>query len=291
MIETRHLVYFLTIAREQSYTKAANSLHITQPALSKQMFELEEQLGVKLFIRNSKYTYLTDEGIYFRARAQEMVDLMNKTENVLSGNDLEISGELTIGCGETPSIDYIVKIFSDIKNVHPEVKFHIFSGDMESILNRLDSGLIDIGMQLSDIKRDKYDYIELPTYDTFGLLMRKDDPLSKKKSIDKMDLKKLPLIISQQIYNGIRPLNLYDYALEDLNIVATYNLIYNATFLVENGFGYAMSLNGLVPVDGSRNLAFRPFQEEIRVPHYLVTKKYDSFSPLMKLFLKKVQEA
>ena len=290
MIETRLLYYFLATAREESMTKAAETLHITQPALSKQIMELEAQLGKQLFIRGRKKTTLTEDGIYLRGRAQELLDLMERTESAFQSEDDLVCGDVCLGCGETPAMGLIAGIFKKIQEDCPHVHFHLFSGDSATIMEKLDQGLLDAGLQLGPERREHYDYLELPMTDSFGLLMPKDCRLAAKKSIAINDLNELPLIMPRQVQSISERLAWFGGVYDSLNVVATYNLVYNATFMVEQGLGCAFCLSGLADTSGVRNLAFRPVKPAITVGLSLVTKKYQTFSPAVKVFLARLKE-
>lgn len=288
MIETRLLQYFLAVAREQNITRAAESLHISQPTLSKQMMELEEKLGKPLFVRSKKRITLTDEGAYFRSRAQEMMDLMVKTESMFRSDEDTIAGDIWFGCGETPIMDSITRIFRELKAEHSGIKFHIFSGDANSLLEQLDKGLLDMGLMLGRQNQDKYRQIPLNMESRFGLLMTKDSPLASMDVIPLERLQSLPLIVSQQTVVTQQLREWLGREPEDLNIIATYNLIYNATFMVEQGMGYGLCLEKLVNTEGRRNLTFRPIGPELTVNAYLTVKKYQVLSRSAQLLLDEI---
>lgn len=290
MIETRLLYYFLAIAREQSITKAAKTLHITQPTLSKQIKELEDQLGRQLIIRGKKKITLTEEGAFLRSSAQEMIDMMEKTESAFRTETEMVGGAIYLGCGETPVMDFITGIFKQMQTEYPQIRFHIFSGDADAVMERLDKGLLDAGLLLGPIQHEKYDYLKLPQSDIYGLLMPKDCALAGKESITLADLQGIPLIFPAQTYNGRQRLEWFGADYSSMNIVATYNLIYNATFMVEQGIGYAFCLGNLVNTAGNRNLAFRPFTPALNIDLYIVTKKYQTFSNAVKIFLDRLKE-
>ena len=291
MIETRYLQYFLAIAREQNITRAAESLHISQPTLSKQMMDLEAQLGCQLFIRSKKRIELTDDGMYFRARAQEMLDLMNKTESTLHRSSSNVSGDIFLGCGETYALDFITSIYRAMLNEYPDVKMNLYSGDADSVLEQLDKGLLDFGLLLSPRMLDKYDYTALNKHDTFGLLMPKDSPLAAQSTVSIEELYNLPILMSRQTWTGNHPIDWKGLDYQKLKIAATFNLIYNATFMVEQGIGYALCLDKLVAESEARNLTFRPITPQLRMELYFVTKKYQTFSPAAKLFINKLNAA
>lgn len=289
MIETRLLQYFLAAARELNITRAAESLYIAQPTLSRQLMELEQQLGKQLFIRGKRKLTLTEEGEFLRGRAQEILDLIDNTEAAFHTEETNLSGHITIGCGETIAMDKITNILADFHHKYPDVKFHTHSGDADSILDRLDKGLVDIGLLLGPIRQEKYDYLNLHQKDVFGLLMPEDCKLACQESINIDQLKSLPMILAEQTFSGHQELEWFRADYSVMNVVATYSLIYNATFLVERGIGYALCLDKLVNTQG-RNLTFRPIVPELSVDLYIVTKKYQTFSPAAKIFLQMVQE-
>ncbi len=288
MIETRLLQYFLTVAQELNITKAAESLFITQPTLSKQMMELEQQLGKQLFIRGKRKLTLTEEGEYLRDRAKEILELLNNTEAAFHTDEQTLRGHIAIGCGETVAMNQIAKTLAKFHNRYPDVRFHTHSGDADMILERLDKGLVDMGLLLGPIRQEKYDYMNLHTKDVYGLLMPIDCDLARQETVNIDQLKSLPMIIAEQTFSGHQDLEWFGTDHSVLNVVATYNLIYNATFLVEHGIGYALCLDRLVNTQG-RNLTFRPIIPELSIDLYIVTKKYQRFSPAVKAFLEELK--
>ncbi len=287
MIETRLLHYFLAIAREQSITRAADVLHISQPTLSKQMMDLEAQLGKTLLIRGRKSVTLTEDGAYLRTRAQEIIDRMEQMETALLSDSKMISGDVHLGCGETLAMERITRIFKRIYDEYPQVCFHLYSGAADSVLSRLDKGLLDVGLLISPLQQEKYDYLPLGFKDRFGLLMPSDDPLTSQEMISMQTLSTLPLIVPNQRHTDTRT----ELEENSRNIVASYELIYNATFMVEQGMGYAVTLDGLVDTKGARKLAFRPIDTPAQMEWFLVTKKYQTFSPAARLFLSEVKKS
>lgn len=288
MIETRLLQYFLAVAREQSITRAAETLHISQPTLSKQMMDLEQQLGKPLFVRGKKKITLTDEGAYFRSRAQEMMDLMTKTESIFRSDEDTIAGDIWFGCGETPIMDCITQVFHDFQAEYPGLKFHIYSGDADGVLEQLDKGLLDMGLMLGTSNLEKYRCIPLNRNNRFGILMPRDCPLAGKNAIGLEELSTLPLIISQQTVGSQLLRSWFGERYQQLDIIATYNLVYNATFMVEQGMGYCLCLENLVNTEGIRNLTFRPVEPELSLPAFLVVKKYQTLSKSAQLLLDEI---
>lgn len=275
MIENRVLNYFLVIAREQNMTKAASQLHITQSTLSKQISELEAQLGIKLFKRTNKSTLLTEEGMMFRSRAQEMIELMNKMEAEFSNTSSRISGEVYIGCGETYIMQHICKILKKIQLHYPEIHFNIYSGVADIIQERLDKGLLDIGLLLGPVKNEKFHYQKLRYKDTFGILLPNDSEFAHRKWITFDEIKDLPMIVPSQSHDSIMT---NDFT----HIVGTYNLITNATYMLEEEMGYVFCLDQLVNTEG-RSFTFVPLEPEYSIDAYITTKKYSYLSKAAKL--------
>ena len=290
MIETRLLHYFLAVAREQNITKAARSLFITQSTLSKQMMDLEKQLGKQLFVRGKRNITLTEEGLFLRNRAREILSLMESTESAFHTESGSLGGDIVIGCGETAAMDSIAGIMADFHKQYPEVKFHTYSGDADAVMNRMDKGLCDMGLLLGPIRQERYEYLNIHTKDVYGLLMPGDCPLADLKFVNIDQLKSLPLILADQTFYGHQDLDWFGTDYSVFNVAATYNLIYNATFLVEHGIGYALCLDRLVNIKG-RNLTFRPIIPELSLDLYIVTKKYQVLSPAAKAFYKRIQAA
>ncbi len=286
MMEVRVLRYFLAVAREESISKAAEILHITQPTLSRQIMELEQQLGCKLLnrgTRNHKIT-LTQDGMLLRKRAEEIITLIDKTESEFASSD-SISGEIYIGGGETDAMRLIAKTAHELKRDYPGIRYHLFSGNADDVTEKLDNGLIDFGILIEPADIKKYNYIQLPAMDRWGLLMRKDSPLAKKEKITPKDLEEIPLITSRQtlVHNEISGWIGGDF--DKLNIVATYNLVYNASLMVDEGFGYALCLDKLVNTSKDSSLCFKPLYPQLEAHLDIVWKKYREFSKAEEKFL------
>ena len=292
-MEIRVLKYFLTVAREGSITGAANSLHLTQPTLSRQLQDLEKELGQQLLIRGKYKISLTPEGMILRKRAEEIVDMVEKTEaEFRSINDI-IGGDIYIGCGETDSMKLIAEVMKEIQEEYPEIKFHIHSGNAEDVIEKLDKGLLDFGILIQPIDLSKYDHISIPQKDVWGVVMRTDSPLAKKKSINLEDLKNVPLIASRQMSKKYSAdsgfLDWFGEDFDRLNITATYNLVYNAAIMVEAGMGYAVTLDKLIRNIENGCICFRQLDPKLESGLDVVWKKYQVFSPAAKLFLEKIQ--
>ena len=288
-MELRVLQYFLAVAREQSISGAAQSLHLTQPTLSRQLRELEEMLGKQLMVRGGRKITLTEDGMLLRRRAEEILDLVDRTEKEVRNTDETVSGDIYIGTGETDGMRQIARVAQRIQEGYPGILFHIASGDAVDVRERLDKGLLDFGVLLGEIDRAKYRYIELPMRDTWGVLMRRDSPLAGQRTVSPEDLWDKPLILSRQAENKN---GLYQWLKKEpveLHTVATYNLIYNASLMVDEGMGYAFSLAKLINTTGS-NLCFRPLRPRLELGMYLVWKKSRIFSRAAELFLERLQQ-
>lgn len=291
-MEIRVLKYFLAVAREGSITRAANSLHLTQPTLTRQLQELEKELKQTLFTRGKSQITLTPEGIILRKRAQEIIDMVEKTEAEFLSISSALSGDIYIGCGETESMKYIAEIIKQIQTSYPNIKFHIQSGNAEDITEKLDKGLLDFGILIQPVDLIKYDNLPLPEKDTWGVVMRKDSPLALKESITLKDLKDIPLLNSRQAMRKTTAKNQFiewfQGEFENLNTVATFNLVYNAAIMVKSGIGYAITLDKLVNTSQESELCFRPLNPKLESGLDVVWKKHQVFSPAAKLFLEKL---
>lgn len=289
-MDIRVLQYFLAVAREESITGAAETLHVTRPNLSRQIKDLEEELGAKLLIRGSRKVTLTQEGMRLRKRASELVALFEKTQAEFRETGAAIAGDIYIGAGETEAILLLAQAAKQIQAAHPHITYHLFSGNALDVTERLDKGLLDFGVFIEPADLKKYDYLRLPATDTWGVLMTKDSPLAQQEEIRPEDLWDLPLMLSRQSLQQNEITNWLRRPLESLHIVSTYNLIYNVSLLVRAGLGYALTLDRLINTTGDSNLCFRPLKPRLEVGLNLVWKKYQVFSPAMELFLKTMQQ-
>ncbi len=293
-MEIRVLKYFLAIAREGSITAAANSLHLTQPTLTRQIQELEKELGQKLLIRGKQHITLTAEGMILRKRAEEIVDLAEKTEAEFHSINETIGGDIYIGSGETDSMKYIAEVLKELQEEYPLIKFHIHSGNAEDVTEKLDKGLLDFGILIQPINLSKYDYMTLPEKDVWGVIMRKDSPLAKKEFIELKDLMGVPIIASRQMSRKYSAesgfLDWFGDEFEKINITATYNLVYNAAIMVKAGIGYAVTLDKLANTSSESEICFRPLYPKLESGLDLVWKKYQVFSPAAGLFLEKCKQ-
>ncbi len=293
-MEIRVLKYFLAVVREGSITKAANSLHLTQPTLSRQLQELENELGQKLLTRGKYKITLTPEGMLLRKRAQEIVEMVEKTEAEFEAISDSLSGDIYIGGGETDLMKYIAEVIKDIQQDYPGVKFHIYSGNAEDVTEKLDRGLLDFGLLIQPVDLSKYDYITIPEKDVWGVVLRKDNPLASKKVIKLEDLINEPLLASRQMSPKYSKdsgfLDWFGESFKKLNITATYNLAYNAVKMVEAGVGSAVTLDKLANTSAESNICFRSLSPKLESGLDIVWKKGQVFSPAAKLFLERLKE-
>lgn len=288
-MEFRVLRYFLAVAREQSISAAAQALHLTQPTLSRQLRELEEELGKQLMVRGSRRIELTEDGMLLRKRAEEIMELVSRTQAELSSPDEAVTGDVYIGTGETDGVRRLARAARRLRESCPGIRFHIVSGDASDVCERLDKGLLDFGVLLGDIDETKYNHIQLPMRDVWGVLMPRSSPLAELESVRPRDLWDKPLILSRQVDNKSGLYRWLGREPDQLNTVATYNLIYNASLMVDEGMGYAFTLDKLVNTTGSQ-LCFRPLEPRLELGMYLVWKKYRVFSRAAELFLETLEE-
>lgn len=284
-MELRVLRYFLAVAQEESISAAAEVLHLTQPTLSRQLMDLEAELGKPLFLRGKRKITLTEDGVLLRKRAGEIVELVEKTESELTAAEGSVSGEVCIGAGETDAMRLIARAAKALQAEHPQIRYHLYSGNADDVSERLDKGLLDFGLMIEPFDLGKYDSVKLPAADTWGVLMRRDSPLALRSCIRPEDLWGLPLLTSRQslVQNGLSGWFRRDYGA--LNIISTYNLIYNAALMVEEGLGYALTLDKLINTGGGSPLCFRPLEPGLEVGLDIVWKKHQVFSKAAEKFL------
>lgn len=289
-MELRVLQYFLAVTREQSISGAAETLHLSQPTLSRQLKELEEELGKQLMIRGNRHITLTEEGMLLRKRAEEIVELVKKTEEEISISDNLIAGDISVGAGETDNVRFLARAAKKLREDHPLIHLHIISGDKVTITEELDRGLIDFGLVFGEIDTSRYEYIPVPYQDTWGVLMRRDSPLAKKQTIATTDLKDKPLILSRQAFQNVELRNFFTGGQKEWNIVATYNLLFNGSLMVEEGLGYAICFDRIINISGDSPLCFRPLMPSSKSGMNIVWKKYQIFTKAAEYFLQKLQE-
>ena len=288
-MELRVLRYFAETAKEGSMTNAALKLHVTQPTLSKQIKDLEDELGQKLFVRGNYKLRMTAEGEILYKRAVDILDMVDMTVSEFSSMKDFNGGNLYLGCAESEGIALLAKAAKQLLEEYGNLYFHLYSGNAETVCQRLDKGLLDFAFVVQNIDLSKYEYLDLPVADKWGLIMRKDSPMVSKTSVTVEELTGLPLIVSRQGPTSEMPQWLKkNYS--KLNIAATYDLIFNASVLVKEGLGYALGFDRLVNTGADSVLCFRPIEPEITSPMRMIWRKEQKFSKAAGIFLGKVTE-
>ncbi len=285
-MEIRVLRYFLTVAKEQSFTKAAEVLHITQPTLSRQLAALEKDLGVSIFDRSGHRITLTEEGLLLRRRALEIVDMEEKIVDELRGNQEPIAGKITIGCGEFMAVETLAKICKAYSEKYPLVQFAIHTGTADTILEMMSKGIVDIGIFLEPVSTENLDYIRLPGSDHWVVAMKADDPLAKKDVITKEDLKPLPLILPERTNIQSELANWFGKDFQKLHIVATSNLGTNAGVLALEGIGYPISIEGAVRYWREDLLVQKRLSPGIETSTVIAWRRNIPYSPAVECFIK-----
>jgi len=291
--ELRVLKYFLAVSKHENISRAAKELHLTQPTLSRQIAELEEELGVDLLIRGKRRTVLTEAGLLLKVRAEEIVSLTDKTMGQLANIDEIFEGDVYIGCGETEGMRELVRAIESIHTSYPKIRIHLTSGNDELVTDGLQKGILDFGLLCSAREPAEYSYLQIPHKDVWGLYMTKKNMLSKKQNICAKDIAGEPLIVSRQALNAKEFDHWLKKRAEELNIAATYNLVYNAIFLVEHGFGSVLSFKGLIPTmrENNESIVFRPLFPELLSNNFIVWKKGQVFSHAGQLVLNAFENA
>lgn len=292
-MELRVLNYFLTIAREQSIIRAAESLHLSQPTLSTQIRNMEKELGKQLLIRGTKGSRkitLTEEGMILKKRAEEILSLVEKTEKEITVSDDIIMGDVYIGTGETDAFRLLAKTAKSLQNAYPGIHYHISSGNAEFVMEQLDKGLIDFGIIFGDTDSSKYSSLKIPVKDSWGVLMPRDSELARREAVCPEDLWDKPLIISHQKNQDAALSAWLKQDLSKLNIIATYNLLFNASLLVEEGIGYAVGLDKIINLSENSLLCFRPLTPKVEAELHIIWKKYQIFSKAAEKFMEKLSE-
>lgn len=287
-MELRVLQYFLAAAREENITKAAAFLHITQPTLSRQLMQMEEELGVQLFRRGKHNILLTEDGMLLRRRAQEIVDLAEKTAKELKHGEEMVSGEISIGCGETQNMKPLSEMIASFRQKYPDVSFNIYTAIADDVKERLENGLLDMGLLLEPVEIGRYHYVRMPLREKWQVLLRRDMELAEKHKITPDDLAGVPLIIArrQSVRNVLE--NWFGYDKEKLHIVSTCNLShYNQSIMVESGIGVALVMEFACNQD---TLCLRPLDPELESGCVLVWKKNLTLSLAMQRFIAYMKE-
>lgn len=287
-MDLRVLTYFLTVAREGTISKAAEVLHLSQPALSKQLKSLEEDLGVQLFERGNRGITLTADGIYLQNRGDEILSLVDSTTTNIQKNNV-IGGDIFIGGGETQAIEYVADILNDLISHYPDITIHMYSGNADDVKNKIDMGLLDFGLVIDPVEKQKYEYIRLPQSDCWGILVNEHHPLTQKEYVSPNDLLDQSLIISNQSLVDNQLAEWLGQNLSHFNIVGTYNLLYNASLLVKKGESVALCIDGIINTKDN-GLKFIPFSPPLTSSINIIWKNNQLFSNAANIFLKKITQ-
>ena len=287
-MEIRTLRYFLETAREGNMTRAAERLFISQPTMSKQLKELENELGAKLFIRSNYNLKLTEAGMLLKKRAEDILALVDKTEAEFRSMDELNRGDIYVGAPESESMMLFAEVVASLQKDYPGIRCNIYSGNLEDVCDRLEKGLLDFAIVMSYVDLSKYNYIRMPAEDSWGILMRKDDPLAEKESLTVDDIKKYPLICSRQWVDQEMP-RWFAEESDKLNIAATYNLAFNGAVMARAGIGYAVVLDKLIDTGESSDLTFRPLSGVSETELYVIWRKYQTFTPVAQLLMKELE--
>lgn len=286
-MELRVLRYFLLAAREENITKAAELLHVTQPTLSRQLMQLERELGTKLFHRGQRSITLTDDGMLLKRRAQELVALADKTEREFIKSEGALTGELSIGSGETLSMHILAQWIAAFREENPLVQYDLYSATADEVKDRIEKGILDMGLLVEPADVSKYEFIRIPCKERWGLLTQADSPLAGLDCVTPDDLAHIPLLIARRNLVQEELRGWFGGRFESMDIIGTYNLIYNAAVLVKNGVASALTTEHDRTYEGLRFIPLRPALERGSV---LVWKKHQTYSPAAARFFAHVQK-
>lgn len=286
-MELRVLKYFLVIAREENFTKAAKQLHITQPTLSRQIAQLEDELGVTLFERNNHKIVLSENGMILKRRAQEIISLANKTQQNFLYKDEHLEGTISIGCGEFQATKCLADCIASFRKEHPHIKYELYSGNTNNIKDNIERGFIDLGLMSCPIDLSKFESVEMPLKETWGVLVKKDSQLALKEFIEPQDLIDLPIVTSIGDYQETILNHWFGKYQDQMNIVARGNLIYNEALFVQSNVGVVL---GIKLNYDYKDLCFIPLKPSLHQQTALAWKKEQFFSPATTAFIKYAKE-
>lgn len=284
-MEIRVLRYFLAVVREQGINRAAEVLHITQPTLSRQLSQLEDEVGVKLFHRGAKKITLTNEGILLRRRAEEILALVDRTEQELVEQDELVEGRIVIGGGELAAMQELPEIIRSFREKYPLVTFDIFTGNADLVKEQMEKGLIDISVLLEPIDMEKFDFIRLEGKEQWVVLMRPDDPLAEKESISAKDLENAPLILPRRTNVQNELVNWLGDSFQESQVLFTSNLSTNGALMVQKGLAYSLVIEGSIPFWDKDKITFRPLSPQLTANSALAWKKQQPFSLAVTKFI------
>lgn len=288
-MEIRILKYFLTVVREQSITRAAEVLHITQPTLSRQLAQMEDEIGVRLFERGSRRITLTNEGLLLRRRAEEILQLVDKTEKELLEQDEQVEGKIAVGCGEIGSVQLLPDLFESFHRKYPLVTFDIYTATADHVKEQMDRGLADIGLLLEPIDIEKYDFIRLDMKERWIVVMRPDSPLAEKEYVTAKDLSELPLIMPRRLKIQSELASWFGDYYDKLNVMFTSNLNTNAAVMVSRGLAYSIVIEGMMPFWDQSKITYRPLYPSLTATSVLAWKRGQPFSLAATKFIEHIK--
>lgn len=289
-MELRVLRYFLTVAREESITKAAQILHITQPTLSRQLSQMEEEVGVRLFDRGSRKITLTNEGILLRRRAEEILQLVDKTENELREEEEQVEGKVSIGCGEIAAVQILPKIIQSFRERYPRVSFDIFTANADLVKEQMDKGLIDIGLLLEPVDIQKYEFIRLDVKEKWVVLIRPDDELAQQEAVTAKELAERPLIMPRRMSVQSELASWFGKFYEELDVAFTSNFSTNAAIMVSSGLAYALVVEGALPYWSESKVTYRPLDPPLTATSVLAWKRGQPYGRATTKFIEYIQD-
>ena len=293
-MELRTLRYFLAVAREENMTEAANVLHVTQPTLSRQIADLERELGVELFERTNRSCVLTSDGMRLRQRAEEIISLVEQTEGELADRELGITGNIRIGAGETRAMQVVLGAFADVRRDYPGVTCELYTGNADAVEERLERGLLDFALVIEPVNLEKYEWIRMPNANRVGLAVSADGPWGALEVATPVDVAKMPLLISSRTSNKAVDLVSWSggaFSFDELDVVGSFDLIGNASHLVRSGVACAMGNDHLLQVDDASDLRFIPLEPSLEIASFVIWKKYRLRSRACEEFLQRLELA
>ena len=288
-MENRVLKYFLVVAQEENITRAAEILHVSQPALSKQLIGLEQELGAKLFVRGKRSLTLTEEGRFLFRRAQEIVDLTEKTERDFKDGITSLNGTVSIGMGETEASIWLTSKVAEFSEIYKDVKFNFYSATADHVKNKLEKGLLDFGLLIEPVvDLSKFDVLRLPVTDRWGVLVSANSPLAAKDFVTKDDIIAEKLFVPFRIKDRLT--ETFGISETEIKSFVTHNLLYNVASMVKNNDGVAITIGGAAELYDKKQVVFRPFSPEVKLSSVLIRKKYKDFSPSATKFIEFIEQ-
>ena len=290
-MELRHLRYFLATAREGNMTRAAATCHVSQPALSRQLSDLERELGCELFVRESRGVTLTDEGLLLRKRAEEIVSLADRAELELRADGVQVEGDVWVGAGESRALGVVAQVAADLAQDHPGLRVRLYSGNFDDVSERVDKGLLDFGVVIGHQVDNRFDRLALPWQDRWGVLLRRDHPLARRETLTLDDLRGERLIVSGQRREEVLEDSMEHYLeVKGLKVVSTYTLLFNASLFVEKGAAVAVCFDGIVPSGEGTPFSFVPLEDLPPAESIVMWKRLQPQSRACQLFLRVLRE-